>query len=368
MNKPYAPSTLKKKYRDTGITPEKIEKVKEYLVACANFYKIIEIKDAWRVIGEKCGVTKTEFESLLPIFARDESLPFYIRRYDEFYNGCPDERLLIDVEFLTALNDEFDADRYRRASALGEEYDGPSMFIEDRQRFYDLDEQRRGKPLFIPADILLYADDEYVEQTQQVKAMRHFLEHEVKLEEDVAYPADAPTMGEEETSQWAVIELNDLICDVSVPAAKMIQDALECLKDMGYHFKNESQTQRFVQLFTDMSNHTRIPGNRGFTPMELMQLNGGRMPRRITFGPGLQNSIRSGKIDSEEMKRDILSSKSLPLDVRANLLQEVDKALAPGEEKWVGGTLVKGKKIGPNEPCPCGSGKKYKKCCGKNIG
>ncbi|WP_368043686.1 SEC-C metal-binding domain-containing protein, partial [uncultured Clostridium sp.] len=20
----------------------------------------------------------------------------------------------------------------------------------------------------------------------------------------------------------------------------------------------------------------------------------------------------------------------------------------------------------PNDPCPCGSGKKYKKCCGKN--
>ncbi|MCK4649118.1 SEC-C domain-containing protein, partial [bacterium] len=24
-----------------------------------------------------------------------------------------------------------------------------------------------------------------------------------------------------------------------------------------------------------------------------------------------------------------------------------------------------GKKIGRNEPCPCGSGKKYKYCCGK---
>ena len=24
----------------------------------------------------------------------------------------------------------------------------------------------------------------------------------------------------------------------------------------------------------------------------------------------------------------------------------------------------KSKKIGRNEPCPCGSGKKYKKCCG----
>jgi len=27
-------------------------------------------------------------------------------------------------------------------------------------------------------------------------------------------------------------------------------------------------------------------------------------------------------------------------------------------------TVVKGKKIGRNDPCPCGSGKKYKKCCG----
>lgn len=28
-------------------------------------------------------------------------------------------------------------------------------------------------------------------------------------------------------------------------------------------------------------------------------------------------------------------------------------------------TVVKGKKIGRNEPCPCGSGKKYKHCCGR---
>ena len=26
-----------------------------------------------------------------------------------------------------------------------------------------------------------------------------------------------------------------------------------------------------------------------------------------------------------------------------------------------------GKKIGRNAPCPCGSGKKYKKCCGANV-
>ncbi|MDD5604257.1 MAG: SEC-C metal-binding domain-containing protein, partial [Eubacteriales bacterium] len=27
-------------------------------------------------------------------------------------------------------------------------------------------------------------------------------------------------------------------------------------------------------------------------------------------------------------------------------------------------TLVKNAKVGRNDPCPCGSGKKYKKCCG----
>ncbi len=28
---------------------------------------------------------------------------------------------------------------------------------------------------------------------------------------------------------------------------------------------------------------------------------------------------------------------------------------------------VTGKKVGRNDPCPCGSGKKYKKCCGQNV-
>jgi len=29
--------------------------------------------------------------------------------------------------------------------------------------------------------------------------------------------------------------------------------------------------------------------------------------------------------------------------------------------------IVKKEKIGRNDTCPCGSGKKYKVCCGKNI-
>ena len=36
-------------------------------------------------------------------------------------------------------------------------------------------------------------------------------------------------------------------------------------------------------------------------------------------------------------------------------------------EQKKSGTVVKAKKIGRNDPCPCGSGKKYKYCCGKNA-
>lgn len=37
-----------------------------------------------------------------------------------------------------------------------------------------------------------------------------------------------------------------------------------------------------------------------------------------------------------------------------------------GEPEKKSKPVVKGEKIGRNDPCPCGSGKKYKKCCGQN--
>ncbi len=44
--------------------------------------------------------------------------------------------------------------------------------------------------------------------------------------------------------------------------------------------------------------------------------------------------------------------------------EEKKKALYLEQKK--AGTIVKGKKIGRNDPCPCGSGKKYKYCHGRN--
>ena len=36
--------------------------------------------------------------------------------------------------------------------------------------------------------------------------------------------------------------------------------------------------------------------------------------------------------------------------------------MRPGKDAQI---KRKGKKVGRNDPCPCGSGLKYKKCCGK---
>ena len=62
------------------------------------------------------------------------------------------------------------------------------------------------------------------------------------------------------------------------------------------------------------------------------------------------------------------------VDAKADWLYELpqwDKIFTPERKKELyleqkkSGTVVKEKKIGRNDPCPCGSGKKYKHCCGR---
>jgi len=88
-------------------------------------------------------------------------------------------------------------------------------------------------------------------------------------------------------------------------------------------FDDFEQAQTFFQEMNEFHNHTRLWVLKGHTPAEIME---------------------------EERKH----LRPLP--------EEEYKAGSQGEQ-----TVVKGKKVGRNDPCPCGSGKKYKKCClGKN--
>jgi len=43
----------------------------------------------------------------------------------------------------------------------------------------------------------------------------------------------------------------------------------------------------------------------------------------------------------------------------------IDKKEAPAQRQPQKVAVPAGKKVGRNEPCPCGSGKKYKHCCGR---
>ena len=48
-----------------------------------------------------------------------------------------------------------------------------------------------------------------------------------------------------------------------------------------------------------------------------------------------------------------------------NMMTNLNQAQKAGTEKAKPKTNAPGQKVGRNEPCPCGSGKKYKHCCGK---
>jgi preprotein translocase subunit SecA len=65
--------------------------------------------------------------------------------------------------------------------------------------------------------------------------------------------------------------------------------------------------------------------------------------------------LRTASTTLTDFTRNIQRKKQRELDE----LQYVGSGGAGGQQP-----VVKGKKVGRNDPCPCGSGKKYKKCCG----
>lgn len=74
-------------------------------------------------------------------------------------------------------------------------------------------------------------------------------------------------------------------------------------------------------------------------------------------------------IDLEKLYYHMVEAKAdwlYEMPVWDNLLS-VERRKELYREQKKSGTIVKEKKIGRNDPCPCGSGKKYKKCCGANV-
>ena len=80
------------------------------------------------------------------------------------------------------------------------------------------------------------------------------------------------------------------------------------------------------------------------------------------FLDGINESLKTPNPieDMDEAKADWLYE--LPV---WNDLLSVERRKELYMEQKKSGTIVKEKKVGRNDPCPCGSGKKYKVCCGR---
>lgn len=73
--------------------------------------------------------------------------------------------------------------------------------------------------------------------------------------------------------------------------------------------------------------------------------------------------------DKEKLYKNMVDAKAdwlYGLPMWDNIFDE-DKKKALYREAKKANTVIKGKKVGRNDPCPCGSGKKYKQCCGRKA-
>ena len=81
-----------------------------------------------------------------------------------------------------------------------------------------------------------------------------------------------------------------------------------------------------------------------------------------------EDTVVSLKFDKELLYKNMVAAGAdwlYELEEWKDIYSE-DKLKELYKEQKLSTTVVKGEKVYPNDPCPCGSGKKYKKCCGKN--
>ena len=168
----------------------------------------------------------------------------------------------------------------------------------------------------------------------------------------------------------------------------MSRTLLEQWRDMAYDEKvDRGQLQRFWGSYFQIEKeiYEQLLENpqeevKG-TVKELAEKYGQEVMTMVGFLDGINESLKeenpietmdedtqvSLAFDTEKLYKNMVAAKA---DCLYNLPQwndiyteEERKRLYKEQKEST--TIRKEKKIGRNDPCPCGSGKKYKKCCGK---
>lgn len=312
----YAESTITRMYKKLGLPDETVSLLHDYFDAFSNLYQVLPLKDAFKIIESqnKGLITLDEFLAFSEI-ARHEEHFYYILSKNELYLDAPDEEP-IDREIVHESLVDIDFDEY-----------------------YNLVKNQHGKPLYIPVkqELLNYKDDFYIADTPQVRAMENFFRTGLKMNAEKA----EEMVGE---------------CLLTITCGdNPFNDIFAELERMKISF-TEKQLDEFVALFSDLHNNTRLPQNRGFTPKELSIRRGGKqIPKSISFGPNMTAAMKSGEMNIREFGMSIAES-DMPQELKIQMLGELAK---------IKGENAEPKSIARNAPCPCGSGKKYKRCCGK---
>ena len=216
-----------------------------------------------------------------------------------------------------------------------------TIYLGNLDALKDLRTQQHGKPFYIPSVSEveeLYSTCALV-STPEYQEMLRFIADELGKPEDEAEDTLKDLWGKladeddpHETMQWFWNQ---------------------------FTFDGEKQVNKIVSLYMPLANNTRMKANRGHTPIELRKL----MPSKT----GTIYTITAGSTKAAAMLKEA-SPELAKLGLSVDLNSNAGTIPVIGMPEGVNGPVVTmQKKVYPNDPCPCGSGKKYKKCCGKNI-
>jgi len=313
----YSKTKLRQLYQKLGLTAETCQLLHMYFDAMCWLYGIITMRKAYEIIaGQNPGlITPEAFRAFVEI----------VRHEEQYYEILNESDIFVDGQ---------DCDLWDWQ--LVEQ----SLVIEGFDDYIRLSREQEGKEFYIPerGELLKYADELYSMPTPQGERMfKYFCKHE---------KADRAREIFEEVEMFAAMNEQD------------INYVLDNLDHMGWKFRSRKGLEEFLSLYTDLLNHTRIVENRGFTPAELQVASSLSVPVSLSFGPHIVADLKSGQLDIDDMRAKIGKMSFLSDDWRQGMLNQL--ADIEGQSPILRGP------VGRNNPCPCGSGKKYKNCCGKN--
>lgn len=226
-----------------------------------------------------------------------------------------------------------------------------------RYLFWEASEKER----YIPSksELLRYEDKDYREVSRAEKSLSKYLER--------TYMKEFKQFAEQRGGH-AVDYIDDLlddihVCSSDVESLEDDRDPMEILdyvfhrlQCLGIYMNGLGDANKLLKYVMNITNSTRLWMNAGCTPKEVMRNNPVDLSS-LTLQPqssGAAQLLGNSFDDLENIGWDV------DLDGAADVIPMMSFANGLNDEMVVGE-----KKVYPNDPCPCGSGKKYKKCCGK---